>query len=172
MRIGLEESMSFLNREGSTVVMEELLQCLHKGVHAKLLASAKATNQSLPARCDEISGPFANIYHGLFAGLIATVNEDTLSFHCYIATLDHHFALVSIQHETIDLGKGLLHTLGMHLSSLVGSSEINGVSAKEDTLVFEPAKISQVHGRIASATVSDKGLAVSFVSNKPQKTGK
>ena len=64
--------------------------------------------------------------------------------------------------------KGVLNMLGMHLSSLMGSGEMSGVSAKEDTLVFEPAKISQVRGKIASATVSDKGLAVSFVSNKPQ----
>lgn len=64
--------------------------------------------------------------------------------------------------------KGLLHMVGMHLSSLMQGDKMNGVTATEDTLIFEPEKISHIRGKIASATVANNGLAISFVRDTPK----
>jgi hypothetical protein len=58
--------------------------------------------------------------------------------------------------------KGLLGIVGVHLGSLLGSESVNGVAARGDTLVFEPAKIAHVRGRITSARISTEGLTIIF----------
>lgn len=58
--------------------------------------------------------------------------------------------------------KGLLGMVGVHLGSLLGSESVNGVAAKGDMLVFEPAKIAHVRGRITSARISTDGLTITF----------
>lgn len=67
--------------------------------------------------------------------------------------------------------KGLLGMLGKHLSSIIGSESMNGVSAKGDTLIFEPAKIAHVTGRLASAQLTPKGLVIVFAKEPPAKPG-
>jgi len=58
--------------------------------------------------------------------------------------------------------KGLLGMVGVHLGSLLGSESVDGVAAKGDTLVFEPAKIAHVRGRISSAQLTSNGLTIIF----------
>lgn len=58
--------------------------------------------------------------------------------------------------------KGLLGMVGVHLGSMLGSEGVSGVSATGDTLVFEPVKIAHVRGRITSAQLTSKGLALVF----------
>lgn len=58
--------------------------------------------------------------------------------------------------------KGLLGMVGVHLGSLLGSDSVDGVAVKGDTLVFEPAKIAHVRGRITSARISTDGLTIVF----------
>ena len=69
--------------------------------------------------------------------------------------------------------KGLLGMVGMHLGSLLGSESVDGVAAKGDTLVFEPAKIAHVRGRITNARISTDGLTITFgqAGKQQPKTG-
>ena len=69
--------------------------------------------------------------------------------------------------------KGLLGMLGVHLGSLLGSESVNGVAAKGDTLVFDPAKIAHVRGRITNASISTDGLTITFgqAAKQQPKTG-
>jgi hypothetical protein len=68
--------------------------------------------------------------------------------------------------------KGLLGMVGVHLGSLLGSESVDGVVAKGNTLVFEPAKIAHVRGRITSARISTDGLTIIFGQPaQQQKTG-
>ena len=64
--------------------------------------------------------------------------------------------------------KGLLNTLGAHLSSLLRSESVNGVIAKDDTLIFEPDKIAHVRGKIASADLKADGLTIVFAPSASQ----
>lgn len=58
--------------------------------------------------------------------------------------------------------KGLLGMVGVHLGSLLGSESVDGVVAKDDTLMFQPAKIAYLRGRITSARISTDGLTITF----------
>ena len=58
--------------------------------------------------------------------------------------------------------KGLMGMLGMHLSSLLQSEQAQGVTAQGNTLIFEPAKIAHVKGRISAVKLTDKGIDISF----------
>ena len=58
--------------------------------------------------------------------------------------------------------KGLLGIIGVHLGSLLGSESVDGVAAKGDTLIFEPAKIAHVRGKITSARITSDGLTITF----------
>jgi hypothetical protein len=64
--------------------------------------------------------------------------------------------------------KGLLGMLGKHLESMLKSESIGGVTAKGDTIIFEPEKIAHVRGRIASAEVTPQGLSVKFAAQEPR----
>ncbi len=58
--------------------------------------------------------------------------------------------------------KGLMGMLGMHLSSLLQSEQPQGVIAQGDTLVFEPAKLAHVQGKIAAVRLTTKGIDIIF----------
>jgi len=58
--------------------------------------------------------------------------------------------------------KGLLDMLGVHLASLVNSGNVRGVVVDGDKLIFEPAKIANVQGRITKASVTANGLEIFF----------
>jgi hypothetical protein len=64
--------------------------------------------------------------------------------------------------------KGLMGMLGMHLSSLLQSEQAQGVIAQGNTLVFEPAKIAHVQGRISAVHLTAKGIEISFANNAPR----
>jgi hypothetical protein len=61
--------------------------------------------------------------------------------------------------------KGLMGMLGMHLSSLLQSEQAQGVMAQGNTLVFEPAKIAHVQGRISAVHLTAKGVEISFAES-------
>ncbi|MGZ4815053.1 MAG: hypothetical protein ACXVZV_06580 [Terriglobales bacterium] len=79
-------------------------------------------------------------------------------------TTDGHSLI--FQAKTIKAGgipvKGLLDMLGKHLSSLMQSESVNGVTVKGDTLIFEPEQIAHVRGYIVWAEVTPRGLLVKF----------
>jgi hypothetical protein len=58
--------------------------------------------------------------------------------------------------------KGLLDLLGVHLTSLINSGQVNGVVANGDKLIFEPLKIANVQGRISRVNVTGNTLDISF----------
>jgi hypothetical protein len=58
--------------------------------------------------------------------------------------------------------KGLLGMIGKDLGSILKSESANGVSAKGDALIFEPAKIAHVHGKMTGAEITPKGLMLTF----------
>ncbi|HZS26911.1 MAG TPA: hypothetical protein VFB76_06750 [Candidatus Angelobacter sp.] len=64
--------------------------------------------------------------------------------------------------------KALMGMVGMHLSSLLQSEQQQGVTAQGNTLIFEPAKISHVQGRISAVRVTPKGIDISFVNSHPK----
>jgi hypothetical protein len=65
--------------------------------------------------------------------------------------------------------KALLGMLGKHLGDLLQSETVDGVKADGDKLIFVPASISHVKGRIAKLELTDKGLLLDFESAPPQK---
>jgi len=60
--------------------------------------------------------------------------------------------------------KGLLGMLGKHLGDLLQSESVEGVKANGDNLIFVPASISHVKGRIAKLDLTDRGLMLDFES--------
>jgi hypothetical protein len=58
--------------------------------------------------------------------------------------------------------KGLLSMIGLHLSSLIGSDSIEGISASGNTLIFQPEKISHIRGHIGSLSAASTGLVIVF----------
>lgn len=62
--------------------------------------------------------------------------------------------------------KGLLSTVGAHLSSLLKSESAEGVQANGNQLIFSPEQISHVRGHISSAQVTAKGLLITFEVQK------
>lgn len=58
--------------------------------------------------------------------------------------------------------KKFLDVLGKHLESLLGSESVEGVTAKGDTLIFEPLKIAHVRGAITRTQTDAKGLMITF----------
>lgn len=64
--------------------------------------------------------------------------------------------------------KALMGMVGMHLSSLLQSEQQQGVTAQGNTLIFEPAKISHVEGRISAVRVTSKGIDISFANSHPK----
>lgn len=62
--------------------------------------------------------------------------------------------------------KGLLGTVGAHLSSLLKSESAQGVKANGNQLIFSPEQISHVRGHITSAQVTPKGLLITFEREK------
>jgi hypothetical protein len=64
--------------------------------------------------------------------------------------------------------KGLMGMLGMHLSSLLQSEQAQGVEAQGNTLVFEPAKIAHIQGKISAVHLTAKGIEISFVDSTPR----
>jgi hypothetical protein len=80
------------------------------------------------------------------------------------------FHAQKIKAEHIPL-KGLLNTIGMHLASLLQSDQVNGITAKDDTLIFDPSKIAHVRGNITTLSLTTKGMAISF-GNKATKRRK
>lgn len=66
--------------------------------------------------------------------------------------------------------KGLLDLLGVHLTSLINSGQVNGVVANGDKLIFEPLKIANVQGRISRVNVTGNTLDISFGGAVTKKT--
>jgi hypothetical protein len=64
--------------------------------------------------------------------------------------------------------KGLMGMLGMHLSSLLESEQAQGVTAQGNTLIFEPAKIAHIEGRISAVHLTPKGIDISFAESHPR----
>ena len=58
--------------------------------------------------------------------------------------------------------KMLLGMVGKHLGDLLGSESVDGVKAQGDTLIFVPASISHVTGRIAKLELTDRGMMLDF----------
>lgn len=58
--------------------------------------------------------------------------------------------------------KMLLGVVGKHLGDLLGSESVDGVKAQGDKLIFAPASISHVTGRIAKLELTDKGMLLDF----------
>lgn len=58
--------------------------------------------------------------------------------------------------------KGLLGMIGKDLGSILNEESATGVGAKGDTLIFEPAKIAHVHGKMTAAEITAKGLRLTF----------
>lgn len=68
--------------------------------------------------------------------------------------------------------KGLLALVGIHLSSLISSESIEGVSAQGNTLIFAPEKIAHVKGHIQSLDVNPNRLEIVFAGTETrEKTG-
>lgn len=63
--------------------------------------------------------------------------------------------------------KGLLGMMGKDLGDMLGSESVEGVKADGDKLIFVPASISHVRGRIAKLDLTDKGMSIDFEG--PQK---
>ena len=68
--------------------------------------------------------------------------------------------------KKIDAGKlpikWLLGMLGDNLAKMIGSESVAGVTAKENTLIFQPAQIAHVEGHIAKLETTGKGLFITF----------
>jgi hypothetical protein len=58
--------------------------------------------------------------------------------------------------------KMLMGMLGEHLGNLLGSESVDGVKAEGDTLIFVPALISHVQGRIAKLELTNAGMMLDF----------
>jgi hypothetical protein len=58
--------------------------------------------------------------------------------------------------------KMLMGMLGEHLGNLLASESIDGVKAVNDELIFVPASISHVVGRIAKLELTNEGLRLDF----------
>ena len=64
--------------------------------------------------------------------------------------------------------KGLLGMIGKDLGSILKSESANGVGAKGDTLIFVPAKIAHVHGKMTGAEITPNGLMLTFGESAKQ----
>jgi uncharacterized membrane protein YeaQ/YmgE (transglycosylase-associated protein family) len=60
--------------------------------------------------------------------------------------------------------KMLLGMVGEHLGNLLGAESVDGVKASGDTLVFVPALISHVQGKIAKLELTNSGMMLDFES--------
>jgi hypothetical protein len=60
--------------------------------------------------------------------------------------------------------KMLLGMVGVHLGNLLGAESVDGVKAEGDTLIFVPALISHVQGRIAKLELTNAGMMLDFES--------
>ena len=60
--------------------------------------------------------------------------------------------------------KGLLGMVGKHLGDMLQSETVDGVKAEGDKLIFVPASISHVKGRIAKLDLTDAGMLLDFES--------
>jgi uncharacterized membrane protein YeaQ/YmgE (transglycosylase-associated protein family) len=58
--------------------------------------------------------------------------------------------------------KMLLGMVGEHLGNLLGSESVEGVKAQGDTLIFVPALISHVTGKITKLELTNAGLKLDF----------
>ena len=58
--------------------------------------------------------------------------------------------------------KGLLGMVGKHLGDILQSESVEGVKAEGDKLIFVPASISHVKGRIVKLDLTDQGLRLDF----------
>jgi uncharacterized membrane protein YeaQ/YmgE (transglycosylase-associated protein family) len=58
--------------------------------------------------------------------------------------------------------KMLLGMVGEHLGNLLGAESVDGVKAVGDTIVFVPASISHVTGRIAKLELTNSGMMLDF----------
>ena len=58
--------------------------------------------------------------------------------------------------------KALLGMLGEHLGNLLGSESVEGVKADGDKLIFVPALISHVTGKIVKLELKNEGMMLDF----------
>jgi hypothetical protein len=58
--------------------------------------------------------------------------------------------------------KMLLGMVGEHLGNLLGAESVEGVKAEGDSLIFVPASISHVRGRIAKLELTNAGMRLDF----------
>jgi hypothetical protein len=58
--------------------------------------------------------------------------------------------------------KGLLNVVGAHLSSMMKSGSMPGISVHDDVIIFKPEQLAHIRGQFQNVRVSNRGMLVVF----------